>query len=80
MKEITQDEYEKLRGNGFRLIGRIQSHSKNAAPIFYQIKESQKGFSATEILDTLVLTHSELKGTFDVFRHWASPDVKTINY
>lgn len=80
MKEITQEEYEKLRGNGVRLIGRVQSHSRNTSPIFYQIEEKQKGFCATEILDTLTLTHCELKGKFDVFRHWASPDVDTIDY
>lgn len=81
MKEITQTEYEELRSQGETLIGRVYPHDKSSKIIYYQIAESQKHFSSTEVLDTLLLTHLEIAPSrYDVFRHWAQPEVKTINY
>lgn len=81
MKEITQTEFEALRSQGETLIGRVYPHDKSGEIIYYRISEDQKGYSCTEVLDTLLLTHREIvSGRYDVFRHWAQPEVKTINY
>mgnify|MGYP001783644111 FL=1 len=81
MKELTQAEYETLREQGEKLIGRVYPHAKPREIIYYQIAEDQKDFSCTEVLDTLLLTHREIvPGRYDVFRHWADPEVKSINY
>ena len=81
MKELTQAEYETLREQGEKLIGRVYPHAKSREIIYYQIAEDQKDFSCTEVLDTLLLTHREIvPGRYDVFRHWADPEVKSINY
>lgn len=81
MKEITQTEYEQLRGQGEKLIGRIYPHDKFGEIIYYRISEDRMGYSCTEVLDTLLLTHREIvPGRYEVFRHWAQPEVKTINY
>lgn len=81
MKELTQAEYETLREQGEKLIGRVYPHVNPHEIIYYQITEDQKDFSCTEVLDTLLLTHREIiPGRYDVFRHWADPEVKSINY
>lgn len=73
-------EYEKLREQGFTLLGRIVPYSKTLQVLYYAIPENQQNFSCTEILDTLLLTHPNLKGEFDVIRHWTSPEIKSIRY
>lgn len=81
MKELTQAEYEELRGHGEKLIGRVHPYANAGKIIYYQITEDQKHFSSTEVLDTLLLTHLEIvPGRYEVFRHWACPEVKTIDY
>lgn len=81
MKELTQAEYEELRGQGETLIGRVYSYDRPDEILYYQITEDQMGFSSTEVLDTLLLTHREIvPGRYDVFRHCAQLEVKTIDY
>lgn len=81
MKELTQAEYEELRGQGETQIGRVYSYDRPDEILYYQITEDQTGFSSTEVLDTLLLTHREIvPGRYEVFRHWAQPEVKTIDY
>ena len=81
MKELTQAEYEELRGQGETLIGRVYSYDRPGEIIYDQITKDQKNFSSTEVLDTLLLTHLEIvSGRYEVFRHWAYPEVKIIDY
>lgn len=80
MKELSQIEYENLRGEGARLIGRIIPYDSSVGTIYYMVSPNQDNLCATEILDTLFLTHAPLRGQFDVIRHWTTPEVVTINY
>lgn len=80
MREIDLMEYEKLRRSGFTLTGRVVPHCKTFQVIYFAIPKDQQSFSCTEILDTLVLTHPNLKGEFDVIRHWTYPEIKLISY
>lgn len=80
MQELSINEYEKLRGKKVKLLGRVIPHDSHSEVLYYSIPEGQQNFSATEILDTLLLTHPYLKGTYDVFRHWTDPEVVTIKY
>lgn len=81
MKELTQAEYEELREQGEELIGRVYPYDRPDEILYYQITEDQMGFSSTEVLDTLLLTHLEIvSGRYEVFRHWAYPEVKIIDY
>lgn len=77
VKIISIDEYEKLRGRGFTLIGRVMKDKENFIPICFQIDEDQKRLSCTEILDTLSLSMCEIaSGDYVVIRHWSSPETK----
>ncbi len=80
MKELNQIEYENLRESGARLIGRVIPYNPSLGVIYYMISPDQQKFCATEILDTLFLTHALLRGQFDVIRHWTTPEIVTINY
>jgi|GEM_PF-1554367 len=80
MKELKQIEYENLREKGVRLIGRVIPHDSSSDTIYYMVSPEQDNFCATEILDTLSLTHVPLRGQFDVIRHWTTPEILTINY
>lgn len=80
MKELTLIEYENLRGSGARLLGRVIPYDSSAGVIYYMVSPDQQNFCATEILDTLSLTHAPIRGQFDVIRHWTTPEVVTINY
>lgn len=82
MKQIDLIEYERLRSEGCNLIGRVHFHDKERKNeiIYFQIDEEQKGFSCTEIMDTLSLSNLNLQGRVDVIRHWTSPEVKMIDY
>lgn len=80
MRELTQIEYENLREEGARLIGRVIPYDSSLGTIYYMVSPDQDNFCATEILDTLFLTHAPLRGQFDVIRHWTTPEVVTINY
>ena len=80
MKELNQIQYENLRNEGARLIGRVIPYDPSLGTIYYMVSPDQSNFCATEILDTLFLTHAPLRGQFDVIRHWTTPEVVTINY
>lgn len=80
MKELNQIEYENLREEGARLIGRVIPYDPSSGTIYYMVSPDQEKFSATEILDTLLLTHPQLRGQFDVIRHWTIPEIVTIKY
>jgi len=80
MKEIGVREYENLRERGVRLLGRVIPYDSGIEVIYFMLPSEQQAFGAKAILDTLLLTHPNLKGQFDVIRHWASPEVVTINY
>lgn len=80
MKELNQIEYENLREEGARLIGRVIPYDSSSGTIYYMVSPEQDNFCATEILDTLFLIHAPLRGQFDVIRHWTTPEVVTINY
>ncbi len=80
MKELNQIEYENLREEGARLIGRVIPYDSSLGTIYYMVSPDQENFCATEILDTLLLTHPHLRGQFDVIRHWTIPEIVTIKY
>lgn len=80
MKVLNKIEYENLREEGARLIGRVIPYDSSLGTIYYMVTPDQDNFCATEILDTLFLTHAPLRGQFDVIRHWATPEVVTVNY
>lgn len=80
MRILNQTEYENLRGEGARLIGRVIPYDSSEGTIYYMLSPDQENLCATEILDTLFLAHAPLRGQFDVIRHWTTPEVVTINY
>ncbi|WP_289857722.1 hypothetical protein [uncultured Muribaculum sp.] len=80
MKEIGIKEYENLRERGARLVGRVIPYDSSLPVIYFTVDPDQQNFGSTAILDTLLLTHKELCGQFDVIRHWATPEIVTVKY
>ena len=80
MKVLDKKQYENLREEGARLIGRIISYDSIWAPIYFMVSPEQQNLSPEEILDALFLIHPPISGQFDVIRHWAKNEVVTINY
>lgn len=80
MKEIGIREYENLRERGVRLLGRVIPYDSGIEVIYFMVSPEQQTYGVAGILDTLLLTHPNLHGQFDVIRHWTSPEVVTTNY
>jgi hypothetical protein len=80
MKEINIKEYENLRERGTMLVGRIIPYDSSQPVIYFTVDPTQQNFCSTAILDTLLQTHENLHGQFDVIRHWTTPEIVTVKY
>lgn len=80
MKEIGVREYENLREREVRLIGRAVPYDSGIEVIYFIVSPEQQSYGVKALLDELHTTHPNLKGQIDVIRHWANPEVVTINY
>ena len=45
---------------------------QNQPVIYFTVDPTQQNFCSTAILDTLLQTHENLHGQFDVIRHWTT--------
>lgn len=80
MIEIKEEQYRELREDGNKFCGRIFSWHREMIIIYYVIDEADVHKSAKQILRELAQGHPITEGKYDVLRHWAFPEVETVNY
>lgn len=81
MIEISEEKYNELRDQGDKYCGRVFSWELGIIVIYYAMEDGDNAnMSPLQILKELAACHPIMEGKYDVFRHWAYPEVETVNY
>ncbi len=79
MKEIDENEYEKLR-TVTKFLGRVHPHSEKNVIYYYRADDGAALPTRYEILAFLSRSHADMDDTFDVICHWDSPEIVAVKF
>lgn len=79
MKIINDNEFENLKEEGARLIGKIIPYDLTEYPVIYfYVSPEEENLPTKEMVKTVYGNQNEVKGQFDVIRNWSTIQVVTI--